>query len=71
MSAAVRLLGVSVSNLIAADSPEQLGLFEQARRPAIGATLDAIVERFGKGAIRRAVDEPIKITPNLKRRPDP
>jgi DNA polymerase IV len=66
----IRLLGVTASNLSAATEAQQLGLFEQSRRSPVGKAMDAIVERFGKGAIRRAVDEPIKITPSLHRRPD-
>jgi DNA polymerase IV len=66
---AVRLLGVSVSNVTAEARVEQLGLFDRRERPEVGKTMDAIVERFGKNAIRRAVDDPIKITPNLHKRP--
>jgi DNA polymerase IV len=58
----VRLLGVTVSN-IEEPSMQQLDLFS-GRRPVdkLGPTLDAITERFGKGAIRRAVAEPEKAT---------
>jgi len=58
----VRLLGVSLSEL-EPKTTEQLSLFAP-RRPAdrLGPALDAIEERFGRGAIRRAVDDPGKIT---------
>jgi DNA polymerase-4 len=71
----IRLLGVSVSSLEPSGAePEQLGLFAPARvqsgaRPTpspaqrrLGPTLDAITERFGAGAIGRAVEAPGKIT---------
>jgi DNA polymerase-4 len=58
----VRLLGVSVTKLDE-EQMEQLDLFgERAREDRLGPTLDAITSRFGKGAIRRAVDEPEKAT---------
>lgn len=77
----VRLLGVSVSNLEEGGG-EQLDLFaapEKAKHaPANGApreenrlgqALDAITDRFGAGAIRRAVDAPEKATAtNRKKR---
>ncbi len=69
----IRLLGVSVSGLV--QSPGgQLGLFEkQARETSersrrLGFTLDAIQERFGRGAIGRAVPEPDKLTPTSQRK---
>jgi DNA polymerase-4 len=64
----VRLLGVSVTNLDRGDM-EQLDLFgrrESADR--LGPALDAITARFGKGAIRRAVDEPEKATATDRRK---
>ncbi|MGC4092593.1 MAG: DNA polymerase IV [Polyangiaceae bacterium] len=64
----VRLLGVSVSNLVQHEL-EQLNLFE--KKPVedkLGPTLDAITERFGKDAISRAVDAPHKITPSGRRK---
>jgi DNA polymerase-4 len=47
----VRLVGVSVSGLIAG---EQLGLFEGARQSRLNAALDAVRERFGDEALDRA-----------------
>lgn len=65
----IRLLGVSVSNLEGAGAADQLDLFgNRERADRLGPTLDKIQERFGKGAIRRAVDEPAKISPSLNKR---
>jgi DNA polymerase-4 len=69
----IRLLGVALSGLAPASAgagqPEQLELFrEPARRPELGAALDAIVERFGEGSIRRAVEVPDKITHTRQRK---
>ena len=74
LSEPIRLLGVSVSALDATGAPaQQLALFDAAaargqpeaapmsRRP-LGPTLDAITERFGAGAIQRAVAAPGKVT---------
>ena len=61
-------LGVSVTNL-EGGSMEQLDLF--AARDVtdrLGPALDAITARFGKGAIRRAVDEPEKATATDRRK---
>jgi DNA polymerase-4 len=64
----VRLLGVSLSNL-EATAAAQLELFTPEDRSArLGSTLDRITSRFGKGAIRRAVDEPEKATASDKRK---
>jgi DNA polymerase-4 len=68
VTVAVRLLGVSVSNLEEVASKHQLDLFGERTTDRLGPTLDKIQERFGKGAIRRAVDEPIKISPSLNKR---
>jgi DNA polymerase-4 len=66
----VRLLGVSLSNLTGG-SAEQLELFSQ-KPDRLGPALDAIVQRFGKDAISRAVDAPKKATPsNAKKRGEP
>jgi hypothetical protein len=58
----VRLLGVSVSNL-SREGSEQLELFEP-KQDRLGPALDAITTRFGKEAISRAVDAPVKVTPS-------
>jgi len=64
----VRLLGVSLSGLEQKDRA-QLELFAP-RRPVdrLGPALDAIEERFGRGAIRRAVDDPGKVTPGMRKK---
>jgi DNA polymerase IV len=66
----VRLLGVTASNLIDATLGEQLDLFAVTRRPGVGDAMDEIVRKFGKGAIRRAVDTPEKVTIAISKRPD-
>ena len=62
----VRLLGVSLSGLEWWDvggAPQQLSLFDgPSKRDPLGPALDAITQRFGVGAIRRAVVAPGKIT---------
>ncbi|MBK7581938.1 MAG: DNA polymerase IV [Myxococcales bacterium] len=64
----VRLLGVSLSGLERRDQA-QLELFAPKKpRDKLGPTLDAIEERFGKNAIRRAVDDPGKVTPSMKKK---
>ena len=68
LSESVRLVGVTASNLQAKESA-QLDLFEDSRKPdRLGAALDAIQERFGAGAIRRAVGTPEKLTPSHQRK---
>jgi DNA polymerase-4 len=62
----VRLLGVSLSNLEPAGGV-QLELFKQPH-DALGKALDAITERFGSGAISRAVERPEKISPGRTRK---
>lgn len=70
---AVRLLGVTLSDLEAEETPRQLGLFDapaapivsaagRSRSEILGKTMDAISERFGEGAISRAVGAVEKIT---------
>ncbi|HVW27311.1 MAG TPA: DNA polymerase IV [Polyangiaceae bacterium] len=64
----VRLLGVSMSNL-EGGALEQLDLFAtRETTDRLGPALDAITKRFGKGAIRRAVDEPEKATATDRRK---
>ncbi len=65
----VRLIGVSLSGFD--NATQQLELSFEARRQVrdpVGPVLDQIQERFGKGAIRRAVAEPDKVTPSLQRK---
>jgi DNA polymerase-4 len=63
----VRLIGVSLSNL-ESRTAEQLELFGGRREDRLGPALDAITERFGAGAIARAVDAPQKITHSSRRK---
>ena len=53
----VRLIGVSISNLV---EGAQLGLFESARAARIDAALDAVRERFGDGKLDRASASEVK-----------
>ncbi len=66
----VRLLGVTASNLVEASATEQLDLFAKQARNPVGEAMDAIVSKFGKNAIRRAVAEPEKATIALSKRVD-
>src|SRR5690606_27569753 len=70
VSEPVRLLGVTASNLVEATSSEQLDLFAVTRRPGVGVAMDEIARKFGKGAIRRAVDAPDKASISVSKRPD-
>jgi len=64
----VRLLGVSLSGLEPRPA-EQLSLFRDPERSArLGPALDAIQDRFGRRAIRRAVDDPAKITHGTRKK---
>lgn len=58
----VRLIGVSISNLV---EGAQLGLFENARAARIDAALDAVRERFGDGKLDRASASEVKIRRRL------
>jgi DNA polymerase IV len=52
-----RLVGLSAYDLERASEPQQLGLFgggERQRR--LDAAIDAVIDRFGNGAVRRARD---------------
>ena len=65
---AVRLLGVSVSQLSQSEQ-SQLDLFAQARpKRELGRALDAIRERFGRNAIGPAVGSFEKLTPSLRKK---
>lgn len=70
---AVRLLGVTLSDLEVEETPRQLGLFDAPSTPSasakgasrselLGKAMDAISARFGEGAISRAVGPLEKIT---------
>lgn len=50
---AIRLVGLAVYDLVGQDVPQQLGLFQSSKRPAIGRAIDAISARFGEEAIKR------------------
>lgn len=76
----IRLLGLSVSGLetAAQSGGQQLDLFAEpgasatGKRVPIGAIVDQIEERFGAGAIRRAVTEsPTRSTPEPMPRGEP
>jgi DNA polymerase-4 len=68
ISEPVRLLGVSVSGLVASER-KQLDLFPESHGGArLGRTLDLIAARFGKQAIFRASPEPAKVTPSLRKK---
>lgn len=58
----VRLIGVSLSNLVEAT---QLGLFERARATRIDAALDAVRARFGEGKLDRASASEVRIRRRL------
>ncbi len=61
----VRLIGVSVSGLVAGT---QLGLFEQARTSRLNAALDAVRSRFGADALGRATAREARIRRRLSDR---
>lgn len=64
----VRLLGVSLSGL-EHRGHEQLELFAPRKaRDRLGPALDAIHARFGSDAIRRAVSDPGKVTPSMRKK---
>jgi DNA polymerase IV len=71
---AIRLIGISVSNLSEARD-EQLPLFEDpaadggdARRAKLGPALDAIRSRFGESAIHVGSGAPDKLTPSGRKK---
>lgn len=72
---AIRLVGVSVSNLSEARAAEQLSLFDgvaadggRDRSARLGPALDAIRSRFGESAIHVGVGEVEKITPSGRKK---
>jgi DNA polymerase-4 len=68
LTTAVRLVGVSVSSL-RATGQGQLSLFTPRRDdPRVGAALDAIEARFGRGVIHRGAQTPNKMTPSVQRK---
>ncbi|HEY6559441.1 MAG TPA: DNA polymerase IV [Polyangiaceae bacterium] len=68
ISKPVRLLGVSMSGLLAHED-KQLDLFpELGAGGRLGRALDRITERFGKHAIFRASPEPTKVSPSLRKK---
>jgi len=69
VKAPLRLLGVSVSQL-EPSTEAQLELFSgKGKHDRLGKAIDAIQERYGQGAIRRAVDTPEKLTPSKQAKP--
>ena len=68
LKAPIRLIGVSMSGL-RERGKGQLSLFMQRREdPRVGATLDAIEARFGRGTIHRGASSPEKLTPSVQRK---
>jgi DNA polymerase-4 len=68
ISKPVRLLGVSMSGLLA-HQDKQLDLFPESDAGGrLGRALDRITERFGKHAIFRASPEPAKVSPSLRKK---
>ena len=70
----VRLIGISVSNLSARSSEQQLDLFDAAARKQaersqkLGPALDAIRARFGEDAIAVGSGAPDKLTPSSRKK---
>lgn len=64
----VRLIGVSMSGLVA-HGDKQLDLFPESDAGGrLGRALDLITQRFGKQAIFRASPEPTKVSPSLRKK---
>jgi DNA polymerase-4 len=62
-----RLVGLAAHSLTSADSGAQLGLLDNSDKRQLETTLDAVAEKFGDSALRRArdVDTLAKDTPDL------
>ena len=69
VSEKVRLVGVSASHFENSQQVQMELFFADRKRDRLGETLDAIQDRFGAGAIRRAVATPEKLTPSQQKKP--
>ncbi len=51
-----RLIGLGSFDLVRAEAPQQLGLFDTAANSALESVMDQVKSRFGDGALHRASD---------------